>query len=403
MPGICRLIGTVKHYDWGGTSFIPDLLNKENSTRRPFAEYWLGAHQQDECRIIWPDGRSAFLKEYLANHPELLGTAVQKEFDQLPYLLKVLDVNEMLSIQVHPSKASAEKEFARENAEGIPLQAANRNYKDPNHKPELMVACSDFWLLHGFKQEREIKKILNLVPELNNLLPVYINNGYQGLYRYVMEMPQDDVNRLLEPLCRRIIPLYNEGKLNKNQESFWAARAANYFEQPGKIDRGIFSIYFFNLLQLKKGEGIFQGAGLPHAYLEGQNVEIMASSDNVLRGGLTNKHVDVKELLKHVKCEAANIDVLEGESSNKERIYKTNVSDFLLSSIELGEDESYVFTPFTAEIILLLSGRALLKCESQVINLRKGEPAAICFPGLPVSMLSSEKTTVFKASVPRPA
>src|SRR5690606_10034604 len=112
---------------------------------------------------------------------------------------------------------------------------------------------------------------------------------------------------------------------------FWAARAALTFEENGNIDRGIFSIYLFNLVRLKNGEAIFQDAGVPHAYLEGWNVEIMASSDNVLRGGLTSKHIDVKELLKHVKCEATEVKVIMGDLKGKERIYETPAPDFALT------------------------------------------------------------------------
>ncbi len=129
-------------------------------------------------------------------------------------------------------------------------------------------------------------------------------------------MPQDEVNKHLQSLLDRIIPLYNTGKLKRSQEDFWAARAAQTFSQGKNIDRGIFSVYLFNLVGLQKGQAIFQDAGVPHAYLEGQNIEIMASSDNVLRGGLTTKHIDVKELLKHVKCEPTNPNILNGGKVN---------------------------------------------------------------------------------------
>ncbi|MEJ0103964.1 MAG: hypothetical protein WDO19_15980 [Bacteroidota bacterium] len=123
------------------------------------------------------------------------------------------------------------------------------------------------------------------------------------MYKHVMEMPQDEVNEILQPLIDRIVPLYNEGRLTRYKEDFWAARAAVTFNQGDNIDRGIFSVYLFNLVNVKKGDAIFQDTGVPHAYLEGQNAEIMSNSDNVLRGGLTKKHIDVAELLRHVKCE----------------------------------------------------------------------------------------------------
>jgi mannose-6-phosphate isomerase len=401
MPGIYRLKGTVKHYDWGGTSFIPSLLQMENNDNQPFAEYWMGVHPQDNCTAELPGHLRVLLKDYLKDNPEFLGKEVQQRFGHLPYLLKVLDVNKMLSIQVHPNKAAAEKEFARENAEGIPIDSVRRNYKDDNHKPELMVALSDFWLLHGFKPKEELTNTLLKVDKLKELLPIFDQSGYEGLYKYVMEMPQEEVNRILQPLINNLATIYKDNKPDKYDEDFWVAKAVYSFPHNGKIDRGIFSIYLFNLVHLKKGEGIFQDAGVPHAYLEGQNVEIMANSDNVLRGGLTNKHIDVKELMKHVKCEAIHVKILPGEQvNNTEKVFKTSAPDFQLSVFELKAGESISFSPVTAEIILLTDGNAELDNGSGSIKLEAGHPSAIVFPGNEVKLGSAKGATVFRASVP---
>jgi mannose-6-phosphate isomerase len=242
--------------------------------------------------------------------------------------------------------------------------------------------------------------VLKAVAELNCLLQIFENSGLEGLYRHVMEMPQEEVNKILQPLIDRIIPLYQESKLAKDQIGFWVARAAIGFNQPGRIDRGIFSIYFFNLLQLKKGQGIFQASGVPHAYLEGQNVEIMASSDNVLRGGLTTKHIDVKELLKHIKCEPASIEILEGELNNHEMRYDTASPDFKLSAIDLQKDQTFRFSPSSAEILLLVEGEASVKGSNQTISLENGNPSAICFPGEAITITAVQVTRIFRASVP---
>lgn len=401
MAGIYRLRGTVKHYDWGGTTFIPSLLKLDNKDRQPFAEYWMGVHPQDNCTADLPNHQRVLLKEYLKNNPEFLGKEVQQKFGHLPYLMKVLDVHKMLSIQVHPSKAAAEKEFARENAEGIPIDSIRRNYKDDNHKPELMVALGDFWLLHGFKPKKEITYTLLNIVELRELLPVYNDSGYEGLYKHVMEMPQAEVNRILQPLIENLSTVYKDMKPEKSDEDFWAAKAAYSFPHNGNIDRGIFSIYLFNLVHLKKGEGIFQDAGVPHAYLEGQNVEIMASSDNVLRGGLTTKHIDVKEVLKHVKCEPTEVQILSGEQVNNfEKIYKTTAPDFQLSVFELKAGDAISFSPVTAEIILLTEGKAELDYGAGAIKLEPGHPSAIVFAGRQVKLSSVSGATVFRASVP---
>ena len=401
MAGIYRLKGTVKHYDWGGNSFIPALLQADNKDKQPFAEYWMGVHPQDNCTAELPGHQRVLLKEYLKNNPEFLGKEVQQQFGHLPYLFKVLDVHKMLSIQVHPNKTAAEKEFARENAEGIPIDSIRRNYKDDNHKPELMVALSDFWLLHGFKPPEEITYTLLNVVELRGLLPVFNKSGYEGLYKYVMELPQEEVNRILRPLIDNLATVYKDKHPERSDEDFWAAKAAYSFPHHGKIDRGIFSIYLFNLVHLKKGEGIFQDAGVPHAYLEGQNVEIMASSDNVLRGGLTNKHIDVIELMKHVKCEATHVKILSGEQvSSTEKVYKTSAPDFQLSVFELKAGDSVFFSPVTAEVILLTEGAAELDNVAGHLKLEPGHPSAIVFPGKEVNLGSKTGATVFRASVP---
>jgi mannose-6-phosphate isomerase len=389
MPGIYILEGTVKHYDWGGYSFIPALLNIKNELETPFAEYWLGTHHNDSCKIK-VDGHSQLLADFIHLNPGV---------EPLPYLLKVLDVREMLSIQVHPSKAAAEKEFARENSESIPLDAKHRNYKDDNHKPELMVALNEFWLLHGFKPKEKLLSILKAIPELIELVPVFEKDSYEGLYQHVMLLPQQDVNRILQPLIDRILPLYNTGHLAKNNESYWVAKAAPLFSPHNNIDRGIFSIYFFNLVKLEKGEGIFQGAGVPHAYLEGQNVEIMASSDNVLRGGLTNKHIDVKELLKHIKCEPTHVEVLKGEDRGDEKVYSTDAPEFQLSAFYLQNDKPVQFKTVTSEILLLIQGEGKVSAGGQGLQLKKGNPAAIAFPGQTIE-LTGQQALVFRASVP---
>lgn len=401
MLDIGQLTGTVKHYDWGGSVFIPSLLALKAKENRPYAEYWLGTHPQADCRILFADGSAYLLSDYLSDHAsDGLGDYVYNRFGNLPYLLKALDVQDMLSIQVHPSRAQAEKDFEDEDKKNIPLDSPQRNYKDKNHKPELMVAMGEFWLLHGFRPVDEMEQILNEVPELRPLIAIFEIDGYAGLYRTVMEMSQEEVNEQLQPLLDRIIPLYKTGKLDKSQPDYWAAKGALSFSQPGKTDRGIFSVYLFNLLRLNRGQAIFQDAGVPHAYLQGWNIEIMASSDNVLRGGLTNKHIDVKELLKHVRCEATYPDILEGTQEGKELVYKTPAPDFELSTIELAENDHYTFHPSTTEILLLVEGEVMVEGKTGTVGLKKGSPAAVVFPGNEIKISASQSTLVFRAGVP---
>ncbi|HYF30635.1 MAG TPA: mannose-6-phosphate isomerase, class I [Chitinophagaceae bacterium] len=395
---IFKLKGKVQPYAWGGHEFIPKLLGQQPG-QQPAAEYWLGAHDLAPAEVL-DNGQTITLNRLIAEHPaETIGKSVHKVFGRLPYLLKILDVKDMLSIQVHPSKLAAEQEYARENQEGIAPDDPKRNYKDDNHKPELMLALNDFWLLHGFKSKDQLREVLRNVPEFIHLVAVFEQSGYEGLYAYIMQMPQEEVNRTLQPLLDRIIPLYEEGRLNRSQEDFWAARAALTYNSNDNIDRGIFSIYLLNLVGLKKGEAVFQEAGILHAYLEGQNVEIMANSDNVLRGGLTPKNVDIGELMKHVRFEPVDPWIIQGTVENEERVYKTPVDDFQLSAFNLPEGGVGEFEPGTADIIIVLSGKVELQNGEEQIALNAGE-SAVAFPGQSIQLRAAAPSEVCRATVP---
>jgi mannose-6-phosphate isomerase len=393
---IFKLKGVVQHYSWGGYDFIPQLLNIENKDRKPYAEYWMGAHANHPATI--ENGTAIALSDFIKNNSsQILGETVADKFSSLPYLFKVLDVRQMLSIQVHPSKQVAEVSFEEENKKGIPVNAPNRNYKDKNHKPELMVALSDFWLLHGFKAETDLLKILEKKQELLFLKEIFQSKGYKALYEEVMLMEQMKVNEILYPLMQKIVPLYKNGSLQKGDEDFWAARAAIDFCKNDNYDRGIFSIYLFNLVHLKKGEAIFQPAGLPHAYLEGQNVEIMANSDNVLRAGLTDKHIDVPELLKHVKFESTVPGILNPRS--KHRVFSSPAEEFEMQQYDLREGEEENISTHTAETFLVMDGSLEVKESNEELKFIKGE----CFivaaeTGLRIKALSD--LNLFRVTVP---
>jgi mannose-6-phosphate isomerase len=318
----------------------------------------------------------------------------------LPFLFKVLDVKDMLSIQVHPTKEEAIKGFARENEAGIPLSASHRNYKDDNHKPEVMVALSEFWLLHGFKERALLIETLQQITELSILIPVFEKGGYYGLYKYVMELPQEKVDEMLSPFLKKIMPEYTANKLTRANPGYWACRAiASNSDKYHNIDRGIFSIYFFNIVQLHPGQAIFQGAGVPHAYLEGQNIELMSNSDNVLRGGLTPKHIDVPELLKHTLFEGITPHILNGETHGAETVYHCPVPDFVVSKIELAKNGTFTRHASSAEILIVTEGEAICLSNGKELMLEKGE-AAFAGAGEKYTLTSTSRAVVFKAAVP---
>lgn len=401
-PNLFYLTGKVQHYAWGGFRYIPELLGLP-VTDQPSAEYWMGAHQSAPS-MLRSDGNNQPLNAWIAEDPAgALGAAAASRFGELPYLFKILDVKDMLSIQVHPTKAEAEKGFARENEAGVPLNAANRNYKDANHKPEIMVALSDFWLLHGFLPEPRLRSVLSSVPEFASLLPVFEKDGYFGLYKTVMEMPQEEVNTLLRPLAERALPAYRAGSLSKEDPAFWTGRAIDNDPQGmDRLDRGIFSIYFFNIMNVAPGDAVFQDAGIPHAYLEGQNAELMANSDNVLRGGLTPKHIDVPELLKHTRFEAVHPNILKGDliHDGKERIYPTPAPDFVLSRISLRAGETYSHTAEAPETWIVLDGTGRAEGPGgNTLNLAKGTTVFAAYKAA-YRIVSGVDLVIFKAAIP---
>jgi mannose-6-phosphate isomerase len=365
MQSIFHLTGSIKHYKWGGFSFLPRLLGSHNYQHEPFAEYWMGAHPAEPSKITFGD-QSLFLADFIRENKQAALGKAAAHFDNLPFLLKILDVRDMLSIQVHPNKKQAVEGYQAENEKAIGLNDPQRNYKDGNHKPELMVALGDFWLLHGFKSKENMIATLQEVPELESFLPAFNNGGYKELYASAFQRP--DAGELLKSLAARILPLYDAGKLKKEDADFWAARAIKTFCADGSLDRGIFSIYFLNLVHLKKDEGVFQDAGLPHAYLEGQNVEVMANSDNVLRAGLSHKHVDVQELLNLVKFEATDPVIIKPGKEIK-TTYPAPVSEFSLSRIKFAGHGSLNIQPASAAILMVMEGEVKISSgESYILH-----------------------------------
>ncbi|WP_295123739.1 mannose-6-phosphate isomerase, class I [uncultured Chitinophaga sp.] len=394
------LKGKVQNYAWGGYDYIPQLLNI-TPNGQPSAEYWMGAHVSAPSAIVTGEGDVTLDKLVAADPASVLGEKAQARFGELPYLFKILDVKDMLSIQVHPTKVEAEKGFARENEAGIPLNAANRNYKDANHKPEIMVALGEFWLLHGFLPEDKLKAVLTNIPAFSSLGPIFEKEGYFGLYKKVMELPQDEVNAMLRPLAEKALEGYNAGTLAKSDPAFWTGRAvANDPAGFDRLDRGIFSIYFFNIVQTQEGDAVFQDAGIPHAYLEGQNVELMANSDNVLRGGLTPKHIDVPELLKHTRFEAVHPKIINGvpAADKAEVIYPSPAPDFQVSRILLAAGETYKHVSQAPEILIIMNGAATVK-GSDTLALAKGQCAFVSF-GESYSITASASSLIFKAAIP---
>lgn len=371
MP-VFALKGAIQHYDWGGMEFISNLIGIANAEQQPFAELWMGTHPRG-MSTIFTEEESIALADFIARDAvSILGEKVIAQFgEQLPFLLKILDVKKMLSIQTHPTKAQAVVGFQQENEKGIPLDASYRNFKDDNHKPEMMVALTDFWLLHGFKSVEAITATFEQVEELYPLKQLFEQQDIRQLYQYLMELPQTEVDRILQPLEERLFwGIYND----KSHPDHWAKLAFEDYTQNGHFDRGIFSIYLFNIVHVQPNQGVFQDAGIPHAYLQGVCVELMANSDNVFRGGLTPKHIDVPVLMQHIITTPVVPAILNGtQVAATEIIYETPAPDFELSRKDLTKNSLHLYRTASPSIFIVTSGAVKIESEGQFLSGNKGD------------------------------
>jgi len=400
MPAIGLLKNTVQKYAWGSTFAIQELLGEKNFSPEPMAELWMGAHPKAPSLVNW-DGQWTALNDLIAHNPQaLLGNQVAKKYhNQLPYLFKVLAAAKPLSIQAHPGLDQAQKGFELENQQGIPMDAAQRNYKDASHKPECLCALSPFWALYGF---RPIADILFL---MGKICPIGLGNELDQLKTY----PDPGglklfFTKLISMEAAQKISVIDEATQNAKQRLeqdpafHWTAKLA--VEYP--LDIGLLSPLFLNLIRLRPGQALFLPAGELHAYLEGTGIELMANSDNVLRGGLTTKHVDVPELLKVLNFKPRNIEILDERKIGKtEKIYASFAEEFVLSTILISGDDIYEKSNInSAEILLCTEGEARLtdSGNNHILHIKKGD-SAIIFASAKFYTIKGD-AVFYKAAVP---
>ncbi|MHC4767355.1 MAG: mannose-6-phosphate isomerase, class I [Planctomycetota bacterium] len=407
--GLLRLRCRVQHYPWGDTDFIPALLGTDNPEREPHAELWMGAHPDLPAEAD-ADGKWVPLDELIAASPdEILGPTVAREFEgRLPYLFKVLSAKAPLSIQAHPSEDAAREGFARENAAGVPLTAWDRNYRDDNHKPELIAAITDFYGLRGFRPLTEIARVLREVPEFRELMPGFEPEPecLRSLYERFMSLPQAEVDSILDPLVRRLREAEARVPFTRDQPEYWLLKADREHSKDGHRERGLLSVYLLNLVHLQPGEAMYLPAGVLHAYLEGSGVEIMANSNNVLRGGLTPKHVDVPELLAILKFEGGPAEILRPAimPNGGEWRYETPAREFELRRVEIDNRQPHRNSAdHSAEIVILVvaqqDARVTAESGSRSLQLRRGDVFLSPF-GNPYTVKAGNPATLYKATVP---
>ena len=346
-----QLEGAIRKYDWGSTSSIPSLLGCAEDGK-PWAELWLGAHPS--APSVVGESRTP-LDELIAADPAAqLGTAVTDRFGSLPFLFKVLAAAAPLSLQAHPSVPQAEAGYAREDAAGIPIDAPNRSFRDRFHKPELICALTDFHALCGFRDPVATLDVLATIDTaardpIRDRLAVFSDvDGLGPLLEYLLTLPATDAAALVAPVVAAC------GVPGSDRHADVRAMAAALGERyPG--DAGVVTALLLNLVHLKPGEALFLGAGSLHAYLGGTGVEIMANSDNVLRGGLTTKHIDIPTLLEVVDARPIEPVVQRPALVRGIASYDTPVPEFLLDRLDLDGSAT-------------VSGPAILLCTDGAVD-----------------------------------
>ena len=315
-----------RDYDWGSTTLIADLEGRAPSGRHE-AEVWFGDHPG--CPAHVTDGRT--LGQWLAEEGRVTGAPAR-----LPYLMKLLAAASSLSIQVHPSRAQAIAAFAREDAAGIPRDAAERTYRDENHKPELIVAVSEtFTALAGIRDLDDTRRLLAILGTGGEALSARLSGADAAA------SVRDTIEWLLAGDSAEVIAQIVAAAVEASSPEFAGEldlirRLAVDF--PG--DRGIGVALLMNLVVLRRGEGLFVPAGVLHAYQAGLGVEIMAASDNVLRGGLTPKHVDVGELVRVLDPTPGPVPVLRPMDHDGVARFAPDVPDFALTHVVVGPGEA---------------------------------------------------------------
>lgn len=380
MTGIYKLTGSLQHYVWGGKNYLPSFLGLKPESQQYYAEWWLGAHTSSPS-ILEIEGQLQPLNKFLNQNPTALGEQSLQSFGQeLPYLLKILDVEKPLSIQLHPTKQQAELGFAKENAQGIDLKDPKRTYKDNNHKPEMMIALSDFWLLHGFKTKEKILATLAARPSLAPLAEKLATQNLREFYADIMQASQQQLASWLLPIIENNQVAYQHHQLELENPDYWVLYSIEAMNISLEcLDPGLVCFYLFNIVHTQPGEGIYQDAGIPHAYLRGQNIELMACSDNVIRGGLTPKHVDIPALLQVIDCREVEPQIIPVAVQNQATFtYATPADDFALTQLRYQTATIHSYVAKNAEILLVMQGKIEIRTPQTSLILKQGESAFIC-------------------------
>lgn len=381
MQRVLKLRNPIQTYEWGSRRAIASLLGDPVPSPDPQAELWMGDHPRASSEVWW-QGEWRSLRDIMARYPaEILGDSGEAA-NSLPFLFKVLAAEQPLSLQAHPDRARARAGFLDEQTRGIPLGAAVRSYRDPNPKPEILYALEPFWVMCGFRPAAEIRRFLEQVgldsePVARCLDVSPEARGIEAFFTAYMSLDAEVVSDLLTRVCARSAELQGE-----NEAFRWVLELESHY--PG--DRGILAPAFLDLRRLEPGEAIYTEPGTLHAYLGGLGIELMVNSDNVLRGGLTPKRVDVPELLSILRFEPRPIEPLAADPGSAAGETSYTCPEFTLRVLEprpgrpwrrarSGSVEVLLCTEGEARLCWAAGGKgqSLSRGESVLVPVRTGE------------------------------
>ena len=403
------LRGALRTYAWGSRTAIAEFTGRPVPAAHPEAELWFGAHPGDPAWLETAQGETSLLEVLVADPEGQLGSALCARFgDVLPFLVKVLAADEPLSLQAHPSADQAVEGYLREERMGIPVSSPVRNYRDTSHKPELLVALQSFEALAGFRQASRTIELLralavsDLDPFIELLNDQSDADGLRALFPTWITAPQPDIDVLVPAVLEGAIQYVSSGATEFQSEAKTVLELGERY--PG--DAGVLAALLLNRIGLAPGEAIFLPAGNLHAYLRGVGVEVMANSDNVLRGGLTPKHVDVPELLRVLDFTPTTEERLRAQTRREgpELIYETPTDEFAVALLTLEGDYlgHEVDAPSRHEgpqILLCTEGATTVHGKSKSLTLERGMAAWVAAEDGPIRLVAQEPTKLFRATV----
>jgi mannose-6-phosphate isomerase len=403
------LRGALRTYAWGSRTAIAEFTGRPVPAAHPEAELWFGAHPGDPAWLKTAQGETSLLEVLVADPEGQLGSASRARFgDVLPFLVKVLAADEPLSLQAHPSADQAVEGYLREERMGIPVSSPVRNYRDTSHKPELLVALQSFEALAGFRQASRTTELLralavsDLDPFIDLLNDQSDADGLRALFTTWITAPQPDIDVLVPAVLEGAIQYVRSGATEFQSEAKTVLELGERY--PG--DAGVLAALLLNRISLAPGEAIFLPAGNLHAYLRGVGVEVMANSDNVLRGGLTPKHVDVPELLRVLDFTPTTEERLRAQTRREgpELIYETPTDEFAVALLTLEGDYlgHEVDAPSRHEgpqILLCTEGATTVHGKSKSLTLERGMAAWVAAEDGPIRLVAQVPTKLFRATV----